>query len=93
MSNLNIGEITKIFTTAKAEGRYELNETEFHQLLNLLANDGSFQFSTQTGETDTTGFGSVLSLGITNSREFGMIISAGFGGTDTVLIKDSLKLI
>ena len=40
---------------------------------------------------DSEAFGNEMIVGIRNTREFGMIISAGLGGTDTELYADRFK--
>ncbi len=41
--------------------------------------------------SDLNAFGSELIVGIKNTREFGMIITAGIGGTDTELFADTFR--
>ena len=42
-------------------------------------------------QADTAGVGSELLVGIRNTREFGMVISAGVGGVDTELVAGSAR--
>ena len=40
---------------------------------------------------DSDTFGNELIVGLRNSREFGMVLTAGFGGTDTELLAENFK--
>lgn len=54
-------------------------------LTELPARDIAGVMITEFIEADAAGFGSELLVGIRNTREFGMILSAGMGGVDTEL--------
>ena len=54
-------------------------------LTELSARDIAGVMITEFIEADAAGFGSELLVGIRNTREFGMILSAGMGGVDTEL--------
>ena len=54
-------------------------------LTELSARDIAGVMITEFIEADAAGFGNELLVGIRNTREFGMILSAGMGGVDTEL--------
>ena len=74
-----LGQTEKIFQAATASGRDRLNEAELGQLLSGL------------GLTLGSGAGVELRVSLNNTREFGMVISAGLGGADAELDENNFK--
>jgi acyl-CoA synthetase (NDP forming) len=60
-------------------------------LLGAISNDIKGVLMVQFMPPDSGAFGNELIVGIRNTREFGMVISAGLGGTDTELYAERFR--
>ncbi len=77
---------TAIFRQAAAAGRETLNDAELGALF------PSLDLRYDAGAASATGSPGVeLRIGLDNTREFGMVISAGLGGLDAGLAEDNLR--
>jgi hypothetical protein len=74
--------IYELFRQAAASGRNTLNQTELGSLLSGLG--VSFAAAVPAGPL-------ALRISLNNTREFGMVISAGMGGPDADLDEDNFK--
>ncbi|WP_275099785.1 CoA-binding protein [Sedimenticola hydrogenitrophicus] len=77
--------ITALLQTRAGDGRQSLNDAELRQLLEMA---GLPLGSKQRGEQAS---GLELALSLTNTREFGMVISAGLGGENGELLAGALR--
>ncbi len=73
MSEISTSYATDLLAQAAAQGRDRLNDTELKALLGGLGITLDAGAHADAGE---------LSIGLTNTREFGIVISAGLGGLD-----------
>ncbi|WP_260295989.1 CoA-binding protein [Sedimenticola hydrogenitrophicus] len=77
--------ITALLQTRTRDGHQTLNDAELRQLLEMA---GLPLGSKQRGEQAS---GPELVLSLTNTREFGMVVSAGLGGTTGSLLAPALQ--
>jgi acyl-CoA synthetase (NDP forming) len=88
MSNHNtpdLDAITALLQTRAGDGRQTLSDTELRQLLQMA---GLSLSSKQRGEQAS---GPELTLSLTNTREFGLVVSAGLGGETGKLLASALQ--
>ncbi len=77
--------VTSLFAEAAADQRTELSSDELSQLLTVLGAEPL----TRIVNRPATAPGSALFVEIRNTREFGMVISAGVGGDSLEICEDS----
>jgi acetate---CoA ligase (ADP-forming) len=77
---------TAIFREAATAGRETLNDAEMRAFLSSLDLQYDAGAASATVSPDVE-----LRIGLHNSREFGMVISAGLGGLDAGLAEDDLQ--
>jgi len=85
MQNHSFDDVTALLKKAQADGRTELSQQEISQILNTAGADIPVIDAELTSKVS-------IDMNLTNTREFGVIISAGVGGADAdILINNSQK--